>query len=313
MIDELNNKELLTIKSDIVFHYLFNNENMNAIEWLVMQILHCNYIDVHNKVTVENIRISPLAINNTQKYLDLLVHYKNDILLIELNNYFDGNYTRNVIYTMNSIVNSYIREMDKIVGESNKKNTNIYKTKKVRGILVNLNWIYGDNKIEHTPKVWEMKLGYPIMGEEENDFMLKIINVNLYKYRNLWYDEIKEDEKVWKLFTIHCFDELKYYQKDKMLTRYFDNLVNISSNEEVRKMVWRKELDDYFWETTHYESAEKRGLEDGMKKGLEQGLEQNKKAMIKNMFKNNLSINTIAKCAEISVDEVKSILNLQKN
>ena len=48
--------EILQIRTDTIFHDVFNQEDMNALEWVVMQILECNYEDIHGKVSVGNIR-----------------------------------------------------------------------------------------------------------------------------------------------------------------------------------------------------------------------------------------------------------------
>lgn len=307
---KLEEGELLPIKSDIVFHYLFNEENMKTIEWLVMNILNCKYEDIHNKVTVDNSRIAPLAIDNKQKYLDLIVHYREDIIVIELNNDFDGNYTRNVIYAMNAIVNSYIREMDRLIGERKRSNDD-YKMKRVRGILVNLNWLRSKEKIKVLKRKEEQVLKYPVLGEDDSDFLLKIININLYKYRNLCYNEIEKEEKVWKLFTIHQVEELREYQNDEMLKRYFDELVKLSSNEEIKKMVWSKELDDYFWETTHVQPIIERAKEKAIKEAQEQvreGIEQKEKEIILNMHQQNFSNDIIAKCLNLSTEKIEKII-----
>lgn len=35
--------ELLQVRSDILFHDLFNEQEMDTLEWTVMQILECSY------------------------------------------------------------------------------------------------------------------------------------------------------------------------------------------------------------------------------------------------------------------------------
>ncbi len=39
----LGEDEILEIKSDRLFHDLWNEHEMDTIEWTVMQILNCNY------------------------------------------------------------------------------------------------------------------------------------------------------------------------------------------------------------------------------------------------------------------------------
>ena len=122
----LKEDEILEIKSDRLFHDLWNEHEMDTIAWTVMQILNCSYEDIHGKVRVGNIRLTNLSKDDKQKYVDLVVYYKNSITVIELNNNANNNYARNVLYALNCINNSYI-ESEKYTG------------KRVRGILVNLN------------------------------------------------------------------------------------------------------------------------------------------------------------------------------
>ena len=45
-------KDLLEVRYDRLFHDLFNENEMDTIEWSVMQILNANYEDIHGKVAV---------------------------------------------------------------------------------------------------------------------------------------------------------------------------------------------------------------------------------------------------------------------
>mgnify|MGYP003314109922 CR=1 FL=1 len=55
---KLKEGEVLQVKSDTLMHDLFNSSDMNAIEWVVMQILECSYEDIHGKVSVGNVRLT---------------------------------------------------------------------------------------------------------------------------------------------------------------------------------------------------------------------------------------------------------------
>ena len=60
---------------------------------------------------------------------------------------------------------------------------------------------------------------------------------------------------------------------------------------------------------TRLRLAEKEIMAQGMAKGIEQGIEQNKIEMIKNFYKIGTSIEDIAKASNLSVEEVKKIIN----
>ena len=122
--------DLLSIRSDILFNDLFNENEMDTIEWTVMQILDCKYEDIHGNVTVCNTKLDRKNIKEKNKYVDLLVLYKNDYILIELNNNFNGYYLRNLLYAFNIALGQVQK------GEGYEKYRGIEPTI----ILVNLNW-----------------------------------------------------------------------------------------------------------------------------------------------------------------------------
>ena len=115
----------------------------------------------------------------------------------------------------------------------------------------------------------------------------------------------------WKLFTIKDEEEIKNYTKEEMLENYFRILKNISLDEEVVKMVWTKEMDDYFWNMAQDTRARKEGYQKGMEAGLKKGLKKElkkQKDIIMKMHQENLSFETISKCMDLSIDEIKEII-----
>ncbi len=48
---------------------------------------------------------------------------------------------------------------------------------------------------------------------------------------------------------------------------------------------------------------------DGIKEGIKEGILKNKREMILNMHNEKININTIAKCANLSLEEVLDIIN----
>ena len=71
---------------------LFNEYEMDTLEWTIMQILNCPYEDIKGKVSVDNVRLNNISTSERVKVVDLKVKYKNQTILIELNNNFDGFY-----------------------------------------------------------------------------------------------------------------------------------------------------------------------------------------------------------------------------
>ena len=110
MIEEkVKSNEILEVKSDILFHDLFNENDMDTIEWSVMQILKADYEDIHGKVTVKNVRLTNTYQKERGKNVDLIVDYKGEKIIVEMNNNYPGNYMKNLLYSLFSFFFSNIR------------------------------------------------------------------------------------------------------------------------------------------------------------------------------------------------------------
>ena len=284
---QLQENEILEIKGDRIFHDLWNEHEMDTIEWTAMQILECSYDEIHGKVKVGNIRIPNLSKEDKQKYVDLVVYYKDTITVIELNNNASTNYLRNVLYAMNQINNSYI--------EGSK-----YSEKKIRGILVNLNWF--NNPKEKTFKdKEEIIYGYPLIGQEKSDYLLKIVNINLDYFSRICYDEIKKSDYLWKLFTINKKDELtKMINGEKLLLNYGKKIERLSQSKEYCRMIWDERIERNLRAQQEYFD------------GKQDGIEEKQNEMITNLYKNGASIDLICKASKLTREEVEEIIKENK-
>ena len=56
----------------------------------------------------------------------------------------------------------------------------------------------------------------------------------------------------------------------------------------------------------------KEGKEEGLKQGIEKGIEKNKKEIILNMYNEMVDLKLISKYTNISIDEIKKIIDLNK-
>ena len=278
--------ELLQIKSDIIFHDLFNEQEMNTLEWTVMQILGCSYEDIHGKVRVKNSRLSNINPSERTKNVDLIVEYNDTITIIELNNNYRGNYIRNLLYTFNSISNQF-----------NKSGKNYYvDTSTFKVILVNLNW-YNTKAFLKIPHKEKYALPFPKNNVREN--VLEIININLDYYEKIEYNKINKSDKLWKLFTIKNKQELNLFtENEKLLKNYHKKLTILSLDKEYR--------DKVMWDETIEKNLEE---QEAYAVGLERGKEKGKKETIINMYQNGISLELISKCINLSIDEVKEIIN----
>ena len=292
---ELKENELLEIRGDRIFHDLFNEQEMDTIEWLVMKILDCKYEDIHGKVSVGNIRSVNMTKDDKEKYLDLVVNYKNQIIDIELNNNANGEYLRNACYIGNRVINSYL------VGSEYDKLT--------QGILVNLNWFTENENKNYSETVVEEIWEYPSLKKDKPEYLIKFINVNLGIYKNMCYTSLKEKEIVWKLFTINNREELdSIVKKEKMLNNYYKKLQRLSKDKEYCRMIWDERLE----ENLRNQDAYRGGRSEGYELGKNAGIEQKQNEMVINFYKNGVSLELISKSSGLSIDEIKKIINNNK-
>ncbi|MDC3416657.1 hypothetical protein [Aquibacillus salsiterrae] len=55
------------------------------------------------------------------------------------------------------------------------------------------------------------------------------------------------------------------------------------------------------------EKGEKKGIEKGIDQGIEKGREQERKSVARNMLEEGMSVELVAKCVALSIDEVKKV------
>ena len=281
----LKDDEVLEVKSDILFHDMFNSEDMDTLEWTVMMILDKPYEEIHGNVEVNNIRLTRVSKDEKPKYVDLLVTLKDKKIVIELNNNYYRSYLRNTLYALVAINNSYIRSGD-------------YYSDKIQGILVNLNWYKSKKKANYSKK--EMIYEYPKDGEED-DYLLKIININLDYYSLKCYNKFKGVDKLSKLLTIKNKKELREFTKgEKLLNNYYKKMDRLSHEKEYCKMVWDERLDENLRKVDAYN--------DGKSEGIEEDILKKQTEMILSMNNKGISIETISECANVTIEEVKKII-----
>ena len=279
----LKDDEILEIKSDRLFHDMFNEHEMDTIEWTVMMILGKSYEEIHGNVKVGNIRLTNMSKDDKEKYVDLLVNLSDKKIIIELNNNYEGSFLRNTLYALNIINNSYI-------------DSGNYYDEKIQGILVNLNWHKLKNKSNYSKK--EIVYGYPKEGEENRDYLLKIININLDYYSDKCYNEFDGVDKLSKLLTIKSKSELKdVVSNEKLLDNYYHKMNRLSKDKEYCRMVWDERIDEKLRNIDAYNGGKMEGMEKG------------KKEIILCMHEDNMPIENIAKYSKLSIAEVEKIIN----
>ena len=237
---ENKKNEILQVRSDILFHDLFNENDMSLLEWTSSQILECDVSKVKGKVRVINIRLPRTNEKERSKYVDLDVVYENQKIIIELNNNYDGFYLRNVLYSLNCLSNYYNIDNANYYGFIPE---NIYKT-----ILVNLNWYRNKGISEKVPSNKVIFYEYPLddvyKEKYKMDYLMKIININLDYYAKLGYDNLENYDNLYKLLTVNTEDELKKFSKYDELNFYSKKIHNLSKNDEYKEKIMSEEIEE---------------------------------------------------------------------
>ena len=287
----LKENEILEIRDNRIFKDMFNEREMDTIEWLVMKILNCKYEDIHGKVKVEGTEALNLSKDDKAKVLDLVVCYKDMVIDIELNNNTGLEYTRNANYITNKVITNTL------VGENYNR--------KIQGILVNLNWFKLNSDKENIDNVVEVIWEYPSLKKDKPEYFIKFINVNLSKIQKICYNDVKEEELVWKLFTLKNKKELnEYVKKEKMLNNYQKKLERLSKSKEYCRMLWDERIEESLRNHDAYEN----GKDEGFYNGVKQGIEQKQNEMIINLYQNGVSLELISKSSGLSIKEIEKII-----
>ena len=320
---ENKKNEILQVRSDILFHDLFNENDMSLLEWTSSQILECDVSKVKGKVRVINIRLPRTNEKERSKYVDLVVEYENQKIIIELNNNYDGFYLRNVLHALNGLSNYYNIDNATYYELASK---NIYKT-----ILVNLNWYRNKGISEKVPSKKIIFYEYPLddvyKERYKMDYLMKIININLDYYAKLGYDNLENYDNLYKLLTVNTEDELKKFSKYDELNFYSKKIHNLSKNDEYKEKIMSEEIEEnvrahetylggLFYgreearaeaETEIAEAKAETAEAKAETEEAKQKLKETQTFIVKNLLENSVSDDIILKSTNISIEELDNI------
>ena len=297
--------KILPVKLDNMAHDLINGNDMDIVEWIVMTIFDLSYQDVHGNCSVQNIRLTRTNPTDKNKYVDFLFKYKDNYLILEFNNHFDGSIVRNIVFGMTKAVSYYQMDVDKnstkdewnLNDKVNKDKDFSYYEKVIRISVVNLNW-YRSKKDIPTKKKDVHRL-YAFDNPNKGIFF-EVINIALDKYANVPYNKVKKCDKFYKLLTIQSMKLLNMFKRDEpLLEKYFNKLVRLS-NEEINKeglMNWSTAIDRKIERAVAYT----------------EGIEQKEREVVLAMNKENESLEKICKYSKLSIEKVKEIIKSAGN
>ena len=146
-----------------------------------------------------------------------------------------------------------------------------------------------------------MKWEYPSLSNDKPEYFIKFINVNLEAFKNICYNDVKEKDLVWKLFTINNKTDLsKVVDDESMLEDYRKKLERLSKDEEYCRMIWDERIEENLRKHEDFVN--------GKHEGKIEGEIEKRNQMIMNMYHENVSLEIIAKVSELSVEEIEEII-----
>ena len=280
---------IIKVKDNRTFHILFNTQNKDFILWFMSQILNKKKSEINKIIKIESPELKPLNRYDKGKTLDFIVSVGNDIIVVEMNNNNSGrDYTRNLYYTFHALLNKV-----EVGGKYTKRHA----------ILINLNWFTDDkSSLIKMPRVSEVKYPYPILGKENDDFIITVKNINQSFYDKIEYNGVEMKDFLWKLFTIDKLEDIKDVGKNiKDLSFYCKELERLSKSKEYCMTVWNERLEEKFEGMTFYE--------DGKAEGQKIGQKNKEREIVMNMNNKKIDIDTIAEYMNLTPLEVQKIID----
>ena len=278
-------KKFYTCKYDKPFkEIMLNEKNKDILKKLLETILkqEIKYINI------KNVELSVKGMDVKRKSVDVYLESLNKKIEIEVNTSLESYiHPRNMsyisnIYSSHTLRNDSYDEKTDIIQINlnyNQKNKRIYNEYMMRDL-------YGDVYVKN----------------------LKIIELNMEKYKEMWYhgsEKEKEENKFLIMLDLNE-EELKKIKGDKVVSKYMKEINKLNNDSEFVEYMSAEEDARKIYNSRMYDAREK-GFKQGYDEGIEQGIEQNKIEIAKNLLDNNVDINIISLSTGLSQEEIKNL------
>lgn len=278
-------KKFYTCKYDKPFkEIMLNEKNKDILKKLLETILkqEIKYINI------KNVELSVKGMDVKRKSVDVYLESLNKKIEIEVNTSLESYiHPRNMsyisnIYSSHTLRNDSYDEKTDIIQINlnyNQKNKRIYNEYMMRDL-------YGDVYVKN----------------------LKIIELNMEKYKEMWYhgsEKEKEENKFLIMLDLNE-EELKKIKGDKVVSKYMKEINKLNNDSEFVEYMSAEEDARKIYNSRMYDAREK-GFKQGYDEGIEQGIEQNKIEIAKNLLNNNVDINIISLSTGLSQEEIKKL------
>jgi len=299
----LKEGEIIPLHWDSAFHIMYANEkHLETLTVLLSKVLKIEYRKLEGNVTLKHRKTPGEMVDEKECEKDVVVSVKTDKdyrIVLEVNikgGLYDSVIDRNMYY------------MYQEGGHTLKQGMGYNKMPYT--VLINFNTLFVNNEYQEVFEEFVYRDKYGFELTEKN----KIININIEECYNLWYTNDYEGkfEPYEEDLMLLCAAMMVDNQND------FHNIVSeVRMKPEIKKLmegIVRKMNSDESL-VTEYRSwkEEERLINEAIinevrEKSINEGIAQNRKEMVLNMHKENIAIETISKCAHLTIEEVKKII-----
>ena len=270
---------------DRIFKTVLINDDYRFLTMLLRDILEDNTLEV---IHAEAIELPVTSVDEKIKILDVLAKVGEELFNIELNSCFDT-----AILERN--LNYYFRLLNERFFRGDKE-------PKYRKVLqINLN-IKNDAKYDKE----EIRI-YNLTRKELYYEDFKIININVVRYKKIWYDKIIKEgirKHIYLTSLVADKEELENLGKIDGLVKEVGNKVFELNSDQRLRLELQQEQEAIITYKNSMKYAEEAGIE--------KGIEKNKIETAKEMLKKNISIKDIVEITKLSEEEILKIKQSNK-
>ena len=286
--------KVYTAKNDRVFKSIAHGNNGKVILEAILGNVFDEPVEILEFIPVE---LPQDTEDERKKVLDVLVRVGNRIINVEVNAQGLSEVTkiRNLAY------------LCKLFSKNVSKGQEI----DVETEFLQINFIYNS-------KVTDKMVLKSYLTHEDGIYTknFSIWNVFIENVEKICYTDAKEREKLRYLLMMDKTPEelANFFPDDEIIKMFRGEIVRLNSNAKFIREISEEEEKEMI-HNTELKLSKQEGKEEGHVEGKAEGIEEKTVDVIKNAISEGISIETIAKIVDLSIDEVKNIIkenNLDK-
>ena len=315
MLKDSKQDEMIPLTFDEAARIMFaNQDNITPLALLLSLILKENQDDLKDRIQIINPYVPNKDLGEKKTERDIVVR------LISDNNYNDQKIVLEINFLKEksqSILDRNMLYLEEVFSSGLKESESYSKIKS--SLLINLNTFFVDykNKPWYDAYYYCNEYGY-IYSKKQ-----RIININIADCYQKCYNQLVpefenlEEKKLFYLCAAMLTKKKEEFndllQKSGIDSETRNNMVevcdNMNDNEELKLRYYDINEERRRIYEAAIEDSKEMAREEGIQQGIQEGIEQNKKEMVLNLNHNGVSLDIIAKSSNLTIDEVKAIID----